>query len=186
MLLFELTCPLCCFSSFVGLNPSWDADSCSYNQELPHIVRNPRFTTVHPRYLHRHIFRCTLFHSTLPFYFLRSSLILSPRLCLGLASGLSLSRLLFKPKHWIHFLLAMRVICVASLIVIYLIEWHVLAEYKLYISSLDTSRQPSLTYSTLPPNILLNTVFCNTRISLSSLNIRVQVLYLHDRQIYTS
>jgi hypothetical protein len=39
------------------------------------------------------------------------------------------------------------------------------AQYKLYISSLGSSRQPSLIYSTLRPNILFNTVFCNTHIS---------------------
>jgi len=44
------------------------------------------------------------------------------------------------------------------------------AEYKLYISSLGTSRQPSLIYSTLRPNILFNTVFCNTLISFPQYN----------------
>lgn len=115
--------------------------------------------------------------------FLRSTLILSSRLCKGLTSGLS--RSLLKPKQCMNFLLTMRAICVASLIAIYLVEWHA-AEYKSYISSLSTSCQPSITYFTLRPNILLNTVLCNTHISFSSLNIRVQVLHLNDRQIYTS
>ena len=59
-------------------------------------------------------------------------------------------------------------------------------EYKLYIFSLGTSRQPSLTYYALRPNTVLNTVFCNTHISFSSLNMTVQVLHLNDRHIYTS
>jgi len=123
VLQIEPTCPLCWFLSFVGLNPSWDADSCSSNQEHPHIVQNPRFATVQTRYRHRHIFRCTLFHSTLLFYIFKIHFnIILKTVLRSYKRSFSFTFL----TETMYAFLTMRAICVASLIVIYLIEWHAL------------------------------------------------------------
>jgi hypothetical protein len=90
---------------------------------------------------------------------LRSILILSTHLCLGLPSGLLPSG--FHTNILYAFLFSpIRATCHAHLIILDLIILIILEEeYKLWSFSLCTFLQPPVTSSLFGPNILLNTLF---------------------------
>jgi hypothetical protein len=113
--------------------------------------------------------------------YLRSILILSTHLRLGLSSGPFPSGF---PTNTLYafFCYLIRATCPAHLILpdfIFLIIH--CEEYKVWSSSLCSFLQPPVTSSLSGPNILLNTLFSNTLSLCSSLNVRDQVSHPYRR-----
>ncbi|PNF43097.1 hypothetical protein B7P43_G02301, partial [Cryptotermes secundus] len=127
-----------------------------------------RFITVFTRALHWSLSRAKAIQSTPPHPIsIRSILILSTHLRLGLPSGLLPS--LFPTNILYAFLLSpIRATCPAHLILLYMIILTMLGEEYSFL-------QPPVTSSLFGPNILLNTLFSNTLSLCSSLNVRDQV-----------
>jgi hypothetical protein len=98
------------------LNPSWEATSCSDTQDFPNILWNPRFITVFTRALHWSLSWAIFIQSYKPTLIsLRSVLILTSRLCLGLPSNIFLSSFPQKILYAIFFAL-LRATCYTHII----------------------------------------------------------------------
>jgi len=114
---------------------------------------------------------------------LRSIIILSSSLCLGLLNGLFLSG--FPTKILYVFLISLvQVICPPHLILLDLITLIILGEaYMLWSSSTQNTFQPPTISTLLGPNTLLSTLFSNTLNLCSSFSIRDQIPIQNKRKI---
>jgi hypothetical protein len=73
-----------------GVDPTWEADSHSADQEIPHVLCNPKvhYRVHKTRPLVPILRQMTPAHTTCPIYFLFILLLVSSRLRLGIPSGL--------------------------------------------------------------------------------------------------
>ena len=144
-------------------SPSWEANWFAASQEIPRISRNAK---VHYRtHKRRHLslswaspIQSIYTHPTS----LRSILILSTHLCLGLPSGLLPSGF---PTKTLYTPLSspIRATCPAYLSLLDFITRTILSEeYKPFSSSLCNLLHSPVTSSLLGPNIFLYTMFSNT------------------------
>jgi hypothetical protein len=154
--------------SLMELSPSWEATNCAPTQEFLSILWNPK---VH---LHVHkspplvpiLSQINPIHTILSY--LRSILILSTHLCLGLfPSGFPNNILYAFPFSY------NRATCPPLLILLDLnILIILLKDYKLWSTPLHSFLQLPVTSSLFGPNILLTTLFSKTLSLCSSLNVR--------------
>ena len=108
-------------------------------------------------------------------HFLKIHFNITPDLRLGLPSGLFPSGFFSKPLYT-PCLAPVRAACSAHLILLDLITRKILGEqYRSLSSSLCSFLQFPVTSSLLGPNVLLNTLFSNTRSLRSSLNVSDRV-----------
>jgi hypothetical protein len=161
-------------------SPSWEADSSSASQEIPHVLWNPK---VHYR-IHNspppvpilsHINPVHAPHLTS----WRSILILSSHLRLGLPSGLLPSGL---PTKTLYAPLPspIRATCPAHLILLDLITRIIFGDQNRSLSSsLCSLLHSPVTPSLLDPNIPLSTLFSNTLSLCFSLSVTDQVSHPH-------
>ena len=153
-------------------SPSWEANWFAASQEIPRISRNPK---VHYR-THKRSPPVYPGPAQSPSIYphptsLRSILILSTHLRLGLPSGLLLSGFPSKTQYTPHSS-PIRATCPAHLILLDFITRTLLdEEYKSFSSSLCNLLYSPVTSSLLGPNILLNTMFSNNLSFLSFLNV---------------
>ena len=155
-------------------SPSWEANRFAASQEIHRILWN---LNVHYR-IHKcppplHILsQLDPVHTATSW---RSTLILSSHLRLGLRSGLFPT--VFPTKTLYTSLLSpIRATCPAYPIILDFITRTILGEeYTTLNSSLCSFLHSSVTSSLLAPNILLSTLFSNTLILHSSLNVSDQV-----------
>ena len=150
--------------------PSWEANRFSSSQEITHILWNPKF--------HYFIYKClpSVLNRARSIQSMHTQpiLILSYHPRLGLTSGLCPSR--FPTKTLYEPLLSNIALHVPShLSLLDLIPRTLLGgEYRLLSSSLCNFLHSTLTSSLLGPNIVLSTLFSNTLILRSSLNMSDQ------------
>jgi hypothetical protein len=157
------------------LSSSWEAANYAATQELPSILRSQK---VHYR-VHKRpplvpiVSQIDSVH-TIPSY-LRSILILSNHIRLGLPSGLFPSGF---PTNILYTLIfaPIRATCPPNPIFLYVIILIMFGEeYKLWSYSLCSFLQSPVTSSLFGPNILLSILFSNILGLCSSLNVRDQV-----------
>jgi hypothetical protein len=160
----------------IELSPSWETASCSTTKEFPNILWNME---VH---YHAHnspplapiLSHINPVHTT-PSY-LRSILILSTHLHLGLPSGLFPSHFPTKLLYAFFFSLLYTTCPAHNILLDLIILIDLGKEYKLWSSSFCSFLQPPITSSPLPPspNTLLShpsrrpfVTFCNKNISMA-------------------
>ena len=157
-------------------SPSWKANRFAASQEIPRISRNPK---VQYR-THKRPPSVSILASPIQSIYphptsWRSILIISTHLRLGLPSGIFPSGFPTKALYT-PFSSPIRATCPAHLIFLDFITRAILGEeYKSFSSSLCSLLQSPVTSSLVGPNILLNTMFSNTRRFLSSRNVNDQV-----------
>jgi len=157
-------------------SPSWEANRFSASQEFPHILWIPK---VHYRVYNSPppdpiLSQINPVHASHPTTW-RYILILSSHLCLDLPSGFFSSRFPTKTLYT-PLLSPIRATCPAHLILPDFITRTVLGkEDRLLSYSLCSFLHSPVTSSLLGSNILLNTLFSNTLILRSSLNVSDQV-----------
>ena len=157
-------------------SPSWEANWFAASQEIPRISRNPK---VHYR-THKPPPPVSILGQPNPVHIPTSHLLeFHPNIIYPSTSRSPLWSLSFQFPHQeaIHPLFSpIRATCPAHLILLEYITRTILGEvYKSFSSSLCSLLHSPVTSSLLGPNILLNTMFSNTLIFLSSRNVSDQV-----------
>jgi hypothetical protein len=142
-------------------NLSWDANSHSSSQKFSHLLWNPKaYHCVHKNPSLVPVLSQMNLVNTFWTYALRSILILSPDLSLGLPNRLLPTGFLTKILH-IFLIYPICATCPANLTLLDLITLTVSGEaYKLWSSSLRSLLQSPTASSPLGRNIVLTTLWC--------------------------
>ena len=139
-------------------SPSWETNGCSASKKSPALYVTRKISTAFIPARHPSLFWASLIQFMPPFHFLRSTLILSSHLHLGLRSGLFPLSFLTKSEH-APILYPIRPTWAANLI---FLDHSIFGEeYRSSSSSLCSFLHSSVTSSLLGPNTLLSTLFSN-------------------------
>ena len=153
------------------LSPSWETNSFSTSQQIPHILWTQKFITAFTSNHHLSLWRS----SSIKYASRRFILILPFLLCLGLPSGLFPSDF---PTKTLYMSFLSHIYATFSnyfIILDFFTQTILVEQYRSLSTSLFSFLNSLVTVSLLGPNILLSTLISNTLSPRSYLNMTDQV-----------